>query len=182
MKGFERKDLQLSLCGLNCALCPMQADGHCPGCGGGAGNASCSIARCSLEHGKVEYCFQYEAFPCERYKADDAWDSFVLHRNRKQDMEKARRAPGAYHSQLKAKQEILRELLDKYNDGRHKSFFCTAVNLLELERLQRVMGQLEKGEAAPAKELAARAKEWMQGEARQQGVELRLRKKTASKE
>ena len=72
--------------------------------------------------------------------------------------------------------------MDKYNDGRHKSFFCTAVNLLELERLQRVMGQLEKGEAAPAKELAARAKEWMQGEARQQGVELRLRKKTASKE
>ena len=56
------------------------------------------------------------------------------------------------------------------------------MNLLELERLQWVMGQLEKGEAASAKELAARAKEWMQGEARQQGVELRLRKKPASKE
>ena len=35
MKGFERKDLLFSLCGLNCGLCPMKLDRHCPGCGGG---------------------------------------------------------------------------------------------------------------------------------------------------
>ena len=50
MKGFKRNNQLLSLCGLNCGLCPMHIDGYCPGCGGGAGNQSCRIARCSLEH------------------------------------------------------------------------------------------------------------------------------------
>ena len=49
MKNFIREDLSFSLCGLNCALCTMKLDGYCPGCGGGAGNQGCSIARCSIE-------------------------------------------------------------------------------------------------------------------------------------
>ena len=53
MKGFTREDKRFSLCGLNCGLCPMQIGGYCPGCGGGEGNQSCAIARCSLEHDKV---------------------------------------------------------------------------------------------------------------------------------
>ena len=36
MKGFKRNNQLLSLCGLNCGLCPMHIDGYCPGCGGGA--------------------------------------------------------------------------------------------------------------------------------------------------
>ena len=53
MKGFKRNNQLLSLCGLNCGLCPMHIDGYCPGCGGGAGNQSCRIARCSLEHDHI---------------------------------------------------------------------------------------------------------------------------------
>ena len=51
MKGFNRKNQLFSLCGLNCGLCPMFLSKHCPGCGGGEGNQSCKIARCSMEHG-----------------------------------------------------------------------------------------------------------------------------------
>ena len=68
MKDFTRSDLLFSLCGLNCGLCPMHLDGHCPGCGGGEGNQSCKIARCSLQHGKPEYCSQCQDFPCEKYE------------------------------------------------------------------------------------------------------------------
>ena len=67
MKGFTREDKRFSLCGLNCGLCPMQIGGYCPGCGGGEGNQSCAIARCSLEHDKVEYCWQSGDYPCSRY-------------------------------------------------------------------------------------------------------------------
>ena len=49
VKGFTRAETRFSLCGLNCALCSMHLGGYCPGCGGGAGNQSCAIARCSLE-------------------------------------------------------------------------------------------------------------------------------------
>ena len=54
MKGFERKNQLFSLCGLNCGLCPMLLGNYCGGCGNG--NQSCRIAKCSLEHGKIEYC------------------------------------------------------------------------------------------------------------------------------
>ena len=47
MKDFLRQEPLFSLCGLNCGLCTMHLGGHCPGCGGGAGNQSCSLARCS---------------------------------------------------------------------------------------------------------------------------------------
>ena len=36
---------------MNCGLCPMFLNKNCPGCGGGEGNQTCKIARCSMEHG-----------------------------------------------------------------------------------------------------------------------------------
>ena len=48
MKGFTRMETRFSLCGLNCDLCSMHLGGYCPGCGGGAGNQSCTMAKCSL--------------------------------------------------------------------------------------------------------------------------------------
>ena len=42
----------------------MHLGGHCPSCGGGEGNQSCATARCGLDHGGVEYCWQCGEFPC----------------------------------------------------------------------------------------------------------------------
>ena len=53
MKGFVRNNQYLSLCGLNCKLCPMNLAGHCSGCG--VDNQSCKIAKCSIEHGCPGY-------------------------------------------------------------------------------------------------------------------------------
>lgn len=49
MMGFAREDQLFSLCGLNCGLCPMQLDGYCPGCGGGAGGRFAEAAEKSEE-------------------------------------------------------------------------------------------------------------------------------------
>ncbi|MCB8611537.1 DUF3795 domain-containing protein, partial [Faecalibacillus faecis] len=89
MKNFKRDNLLFSLCGLNCGLCPMKIDGYCPGCGGGAGNQSCKIARCSMEHGGIEYCFQCGKYPCEKYEGIDEFDSFITHQKRRTDFERA---------------------------------------------------------------------------------------------
>ena len=87
MKGFVRNNQYLSLCGLNCKLCPMNLAGHCSGCG--VDNQSCKIAKCSIEHGKIEYCFQCTSFPCDKYAHIDDFDSFITHQNQMNDMEKA---------------------------------------------------------------------------------------------
>ena len=66
MKDFTREYTECSLCGLNCLLCPMQVGGYCPGCGGGPGNQSCAIARCSLDKGGYAFCSDCSAYPCAR--------------------------------------------------------------------------------------------------------------------
>ena len=90
MKGFTRTETRFSLCGLNCALCSMSLGCYCPGCGGGAGNQSCALAKCSLEHIGVQFCWECPEYPCTRYDGFDDGDSFVPHRNRQQDIALAR--------------------------------------------------------------------------------------------
>ena len=108
MKGFNRKNQFLSLCGLNCGLCPMFLNKNCPGCGGGEGNQSCRIARCSMEHGGVEYCCQCTEYPCEKYEHIDDFDSFITHCNRRTDLEKVRQfGAEAYHTEQMEKIKIL---------------------------------------------------------------------------
>jgi len=48
-----------------------------------------------------------------------------------------------YALELNEKVRLLEKLLGSYDDGRRKSFFCLAVNLLELQDVQYVIAQIE---------------------------------------
>ena len=180
MKGFTRTETRFSLCGLGCALCSMHLGGYCPGCGGGAGNQSCAIAKCSLEHGDVQFCWECKEYPCPRYEGFDDGDSFVPHRNRQQDIAQARELGLEAHlARLEEKRAILDELLAHYNDGRRKTLFTTAVSLLPLEDLRSAMAsraRLELGEQA-VKERAFAAVGLLQEAADRRGIRLKLNKK-----
>lgn len=179
MKGFERKNQWLSLCGLNCGLCLMRLGNHCGGCG--KGNQSCRIARCSLEHGKVEYCSECAQYPCERYQQIDANEIFIPHRRQKLDLERAQSIGiEQYNLEQQEKVKILSYLLSNYNDGRRKTFFCVAVNLLELSELREAMAELESHDeftSAPIKERSAYAVGVIQRIADRRNVKLKLIKK-----
>lgn len=182
MKDFTRQYPFFALCGLNCGLCPMHyiEGGGCPGCGGGEGNQSCPKAKCSLRHGGMEYCFECTEFPCDKYDGITEFDSFVPTRTIFTDCEKARRfGIDAYQAELDEKMSILQELLAGYNDGRRKSFFCTAVNLLELQDIREVMRQIisETSPDMPVSEKALLAVRHFQAKADQRGISLKLRKK-----
>lgn len=180
MKDFNRTNLTFSLCGLNCRLCPMGIDGYCPGCGGGPGNQSCAIARCSLQHDKVEYCFLCPEYPCQRYDGIEKFDSFITHQHQLQDMEKAQKIGiGAYNEEQVRKAELLRQLLSDYNDGRRKSFYCLAANLLPLQDLENIIRQIADNPAyrdIPVKEKAEHIAALFQEAASREGVLLKLRK------
>lgn len=181
MKDFIRSDLTFSLCGLNCGLCPMRLDGYCPGCGGGEGNQSCRIAKCSLQHERPEYCSQCREFPCEKYEDVDEFDSFITHQNRKKDLKRQQEVgAGAYRAEQEEKIHILEWLLQNCNDGRKKTFYCLAVNLLDLETVKKIAGQAkadEKFAGLPLKEKAAYMAGKFRKAAEEQEVLLKLRKK-----
>lgn len=179
MKGFERINHLFSLCGLNCGLCSMSLGGHCGGCGNG--NQPCRIARCSLEHGKIEFCYECESYPCEKYEDFDQYDSFIVHRRRSEDIEKAQRIGiDAYISEQQEKIKILESLLSEYNDGRKKSFFCVAVNLLELAELREAMKRIRDNSdtvGKTVKEKSSYAADVIKNIAGRREIELKLNRK-----
>lgn len=181
MKGFSRKEPMFSLCGLNCVLCAMHVGGYCPGCGGGEGNQSCAIARCSPGRG-VEFCADCAEYPCVRYEGFDDADSFVPHSSRRADLERARELGlEAYISELREKAELLSELLAGYNDGRRKSLFCTAAYLLPLPDLREVLQALRALPEQPIKGRADSASALLKAAAEKRGISLKLVKKPKSR-
>lgn len=183
MKDYRREYPLFSLCGLNCAFCPMHLDGYCPGCGGGAGHQNCAVIRCSRERGAMEFCTQCGIFPCGRLTRAMEYDSFLPHVNMVGDLKKAgEMGLPAYRALLEEKAAILTALLEGYNDGRRKRLYCTAVNLLSLPALRGVMEELAR-EAPPPECGKARAQYavgLLQDAAGAEDVTLTLRKKPKS--
>lgn len=182
MKGFVREHPAFSLCGLNCALCGLHLDGHCPGCGGGEGNQSCALARCGMAHG-VAHCTDCGEYPCARYDGADEYDtSFISALHRRQDL--ARRVEmgeTAYLAQLCERAAVYRALEARYNDGRRKTLFRQAVNLLPFEDVRALLPDLEAGDCADedVKSRAVRAAACIEARAAQRGISLKARKKPA---
>lgn len=185
MEYKQREYPLFSACGLNCGLCPRyQMDGasKCPGCSGEgflAKHPSCGVLSCSQRKG-IEYCYECDEFPCKKYDGADQSDSFITHMKQFHDMRKAKElGMDAYRKELDEKIGILEGLLAAYDDGRRKGFFCLAVNLLDLQDVREVMGQIAN-ETQPhqsTKEKAAIAAQLFTDMAGRRNLTLKLRKK-----
>lgn len=186
MKEYIRAYPLFSLCGLNCGLCPRyhtEGESKCPGCGGPAfhlKHPSCAVITCSRKHGGIEYCCQCEAFPCPRYEKSGNLDSFISYRNVLSDLRRVRQEGlDAYRDELDEKVAILQKLIEDYNDGRRKSFYCHAVNLLPLQNLREVMEAISfemKGQERAVKEKADRVADLLEAKAKENQIDLKLRK------
>ena len=170
-----------SACGLNCGLCPRyhtDGDSRCPGCAGEGFSdvhPPCGVLSCAQRKG-VDYCFECDEYPCPKYDGVDGSDSFITHLNQFKDLDKAKTiGMPAYKAELDEKVRILETLLRDYNDGRRKSFFCLAVNLIELKDLRALMAQLPD----PLDSIKVKAKiaaDLFKELAEKRGITLTLRK------
>lgn len=185
-QDYRRPYPLLSVCGLNCGLCPRfhtEGSSRCPGCCGEhflSKRPSCGVISCSRRKGDIEYCFLCDEYPCSRYENAQCVDSFISHRNMLSDFQRAKEIGiEAYRSDLDEKVAILRCLLTEYNDGRRKSFYCQAVNLLALRDLREIMERIaaETAPEATAKEKAVQAVVLLQERADSDGIDLTLLKK-----
>lgn len=80
--------------------------------------------------------------------------------------------------------ELLKVLLNDYDDGRSKSFYCIATTLLPIKDIEQALDETkqkmmeENIEVNDSKAKAKRVKERLNDIAAKEGIELRLRKKT----
>lgn len=78
--------------------------------------------------------------------------------------------------------DILQILLAEYSDGRRKTIYCIAVNLLSLDRVESVMEKVSNHPALdvlPMKDKAAYVVALFEDEASRDGIVLKLRKQPA---
>lgn len=185
MEYTQRQYPSFSACGLNCGLCPRyHTDGtsRCPGCTGKGfleKHPSCGALSCCQRKG-IEFCYLCEEYPCKKYEGADLYDSFITHRNQLHDFDKVKKIGlETYITELNKKIELLEHLLQNYDDGRRKSFFCVAVNLLELQDIHSVMKQIADETYADVsiKEKAKIAVCLFEDMAETRGISLQLRKK-----
>ena len=76
------------------------------------------------------------------------------------------------------KQEFLRHLIDNYNDGRSKSFYCTSCQLIPLDKLREALedAEVKVTQATDIKEKAKLVREAISNMADSLQIELKLRK------
>lgn len=150
-----KKHPTLGCCGLDCGLCPRYytvGSSRCPGCCGPDffnKHPSCSYITCCVKKKGFEVCSQCDEFPCRKF---DSW----LHRDNVPDSYPPDRAVHSNHRLIKERglEEFLKtqkmrmrsleKMLQEFNDGRSKSFYCHAANLLPIEDLQATLNNAEQ--------------------------------------
>jgi len=178
MNNHQRIYPLLSACGLNCGLCPRyhtNGVSKCPGCGGDAFQAkhpTCGVLSCCRRR-MIEYCYECDEYPCKKYDSAETRCSFITHKNMFKDFEKAKNhGLTAYQSELNQKVQILRNLVENYNDGRRKNFFCIAVNLLALEDIREIIANIDT--SLTVKEKSLMAVQLFQTMAEKRNISLKL--------
>lgn len=97
------------------------------------------------------------------------------------DIEKFKRIGlSAYNAEQIEKRRILEFFLSNFNDGRKKTRFSVAVNLLDIDALQSVIRELESDRDfndMGLKEKSALVAKYLQDIAEKKNITLKLRKK-----
>ncbi len=139
----------IGCCGLDCGLCPRYYTvGHsrCPGCAGPNffnKHPSCSFITCCVKKKNLEVCAECPEFPCSKFKSDEEYQQLQgsssyppdkkilpnLNFIKKHGIEK-------FIKQQRSRIKLLEKMIKNFDDGRSRSFFCKAANLLDLTSLK----------------------------------------------
>jgi hypothetical protein len=186
----------IGVCGLDCGLCPRyytKGPSRCPGCGGPDffnKHPSCSFITCCVKKKNLEVCGQCPDFPCTKFKTDKEY----------QQMEESSSYPSnrvvlqnlyfikehgikKFLSQQKKRIKLLETMIENFDDGRSRSFFCRAACLLDVRSLESSLNEATrkiKTENIKSNDIKAKAKiirENLEKAALKKGVELFKKKK-----
>jgi hypothetical protein len=141
----------VACCGLDCGLCPMyynKGSSKCPGCCGPDfknKHPSCSIITCCVKNHNFETCAECNEFPCSKIDKWDKYDSFISHRVSLSNLRLIQEIGlEKFFAKQQKRIKILEILLENFNEGRSKTFFCLATALLTIEDLEKALEESNK--------------------------------------
>ena len=150
-----RKYPIVGACGLNCGLCPRyhtEGTSKCPGCCGPhfwQKHPGCGFITCCVKQRNLETCAQCaDRTGCERVARllDSAkrQDSFLSYRPLAANFAFIQKNGIEEFARLEnGRLKFLRHLIDNYDEGRSKSFYCTSCQLIQLDELKQSLADAE---------------------------------------
>ena len=177
-------------CGLNCGLCPryhIEGTSRCPGCCGPdfwQKHPGCAFITCCVKQRNLETCAQcIDWAGCEKvarlFDSAKYQDSFISYRPLADNFAFIQKNGIEGFARLEVeKQKFLRYLIDNYDEGRSKSFYCTSCQLIPLDKLREALAdaEIKMNEDTGIKEKAKLAREAIGSMAGTLQIDLRLRK------
>lgn len=151
---MEIKYQEIGICGLSCRLCPhyhMNTDSRCLGCkSDGRMIVGCPFITCAIKRKGLEFCWDCaDSSFCERWKnhrnAGKKVDSFKCYQKLEDDIGFIhKRGIVEFEKIQKIREQLLREMLVEFNEGRSKSYYCIAATVLEIEDLELALAEAKQ--------------------------------------
>jgi hypothetical protein len=148
------KYLEIGICGLSCRLCPHYHTEGASRCGGckteSRMGAGCPFITCALKKKGIEFCWDCkEKKTCEKWaKHRDAAkkaDSFKCYQKLEEDIACIRKnGVHEFEKTQKKREHLLNEMLQEWNEGRSKSYYCIAANVMETGELEEALTKAHK--------------------------------------
>jgi hypothetical protein len=139
----------IGCCGLDCGLCPRYytvGPSRCPGCCGPDffnKRPSCSFITCCVKKKGLETCAECSDFPCSKFKSDEEYQQMELSSSYPPDKKILsnlnfikEKGIKEFIEQQQRRIRLLEMMIENFDDGRSRSFFCKAAALLDLTSLQ----------------------------------------------
>jgi hypothetical protein len=141
----------IGVCGLSCRLCPMyhtEAESRCLGCKSPTRMAvGCPFITCAVKRKGIEFCFECtESDTCEKWRKHRETgrerDSFKCYQTLEADISYiSRHGVPAFQKIQEQRAFLLREMLNNFNEGRSKSYYCIAATVLEPDELEEALSR-----------------------------------------
>jgi hypothetical protein len=164
----------IGVCGLDCGLCPRYytvGPSRCPGCAGPDffnKHPSCSFITCCVKKKNLEVCAECSDFPCSKFKSDEEYRQM----NEPSSYPSCKKIlPNLYFikehgikkfiEQQNKRIKLLETMINRFNDGRSRSFFCRVAIFQEpatLENSIKKATKIIKSEKVKQSDMKSKAK------------------------
>ncbi len=145
---------EIGICGLSCRLCPnfnTEAESRCLGCKSeGRMVVGCPFITCAIKRKGVEFCWD-----CEESKTCDKWkkhreagkkhDSFKCYQKLEEDIEFIQKnGVTKFEKTQKIREQLLKEMLQNFNEGRSKSYYCIVSTVIDIKELKEALNKAKQ--------------------------------------
>jgi hypothetical protein len=112
--------------------------------------AGCPFITCAVKRKELEFCWDcVENGSCEKWKkhrdAGKKYDSFTCYQKLEDNIAFIRKnGLDEFERLQKLREELLKEMLQEFNEGRSKTYYCIAATVLEIEELEAALKQAKE--------------------------------------